>query len=102
MLFSAEDRSLFLVEFGQDIPVKLAGVPVKTMKGILQSEIISDSANEMEIGSSVLTLQLDRDEYHQLDRNKRYTFFADGFNQVQSGPPVEDGSGFVKLHLTRA
>lgn len=101
MLFSTEDRSLFLAEFGGDIPVKLAGVPVKTIRGISQYEIISDSADQAEIGSSVLTLQIVQAEYSSLDKTKKYSFTVDGVSYIARGPAVQDGAGFVKLQLKK-
>jgi len=100
-LFSAEDRALLLGEFGQDIPVKLNGVTVKTIKGIPQYELVVDSPGGAETGSSVLTLQLDPDEYNSLDKTKKYTFVAENADRSQRGPAQMDGSGFIKLQLTK-
>ena len=102
MLFSTEDRALLLGEFGQDIPVKLYGAPVATIKGIPQYEIVTDSPGGAEVGSSVLTLQLDPDDYNNLDKTSRYTFFVENAERSQRGPAQLDGSGFIKLQLTKA
>ena len=99
-LFSTEDRALFLGEFGRDIPVKLNGALLKTIKGISQYEVVVDSPGGAGIGSSVLTLQLDPDDYNTLDKSKKHTFFVEGFDRTQRGPAEIDGSGFVKLQLT--
>lgn len=93
--------SAFNVMFGVDIPIKLSGIVVKTVKGFAQYEIV-ESGENLETGSSILTLIIDRSDYYSLGKGKRHTFFVENFDQVQSGPPLEDGSGFVKLHLTRA
>jgi len=101
-MFSTEDRSAFLEAFGDDVPVKLNGVPVDTIKGIFRYEEIVSSPNEAEIGSSVLTMQIDPDVFVGLDKSKKYTFTYNNMQYLQRGPALDDGSGFKKLQLTRA
>lgn len=101
-LLSTEDRLCFLDAFGGDIPVKLNGALFDTFKGVTQSEEVVSSGIETEIGSSVLTLQIDIADYNKLDKTKKYTFVVDGLNCVSRGPALDDGSGFKKLMLTKA
>lgn len=101
-LFSTEDRLCFLDAFGGDIPVKLNGALFKTLKGVTQFEEVVASGIDAEIGSSVLTLQIDKADCDSLDKSKKYTFVIDGVSYISRGPALQDGSGFVKLMLTKA
>jgi len=100
-MFSTEDRAAFLEAFGEDVPVKQDGVLVNTIKGIFRYEEIVSSPNEAEIGSSVLTMQIDKADFNALDKSKKYAFGYDGFQYNQRGPATDDGSGFKKLQLTK-
>lgn len=100
--FSTEDLDNFSDEFGDDIPVKLDGILVTIIQGIQRYEVISESPHQAEIGSSVLTLQIRVSVYNALDRSKKYKFTVDGVEYVSRGPAPQDGSGFVKLLLTKA
>lgn len=100
-MFSEEDLDLFSAEFGKDVPVTLQGIPIGTFKGIDRFEEITSSPDESEIGSSILTLQLKRSDYATLDKAGRYVFTVDGTGYFQRGPHESDGSGFVKIKLTR-
>lgn len=101
-MFSTEDRKAFLEAFGEDVPVRLNGVAVDPIKGIFRYEEIVSSPNEAEIGSSVLTMQIDKADFNTLDRSKKYTFDYEGQPYFQRGPALDDGSGFKKLQLTKA
>lgn len=97
----AEDIPVLLADFGEDFPVKLNGVLIATFKGIFNHEVIIDSPNVAEIGSSVLTLLLDASNYATLDKSKKYTFGYKDTAYLQRGPAI-DGAGFKKLQLTKA
>lgn len=101
-MFAAEDRALLLEEFGRDIPVRLSGALVTTIRGITQYEVVVSSPGEAELGSSVLTLQIDEASYSTLDRSAKYTYEVDGLNYTSRPLPEQDGSGFVKFALRKA
>jgi hypothetical protein len=100
-MFSEGDLDLFLEEFGIDIPVTLNGVAVEPVRGIVQSEVITDSPNEAEIGTSLLTMQIKASAYAALDRTKKYVFVVDSVNNITYGPGEKDGSGFIKFKLKK-
>lgn len=101
-MFTTEDRALLLEEFGRDIPVRLTGALVTTIRGITQYEVVVSSPGEAELGSSVLTLQMDIAAYAALNRSAKYTFEVDGLNYTARPLPEQDGSGFVKFVLRKA
>ena len=101
-MFSSDDRSAFLEAFGDDVPVKLNGVLVDTFRGIFRYEEVVSSPNEAEIGTNVLTLNLDEDNYGALDKGKKYTFDYKGTPYQQRGPALDGDDGFKKLQLTKA
>lgn len=101
-MFSTEDRALLLEEFGRDIPVRLNGALVTTIRGITQYEVVVSSPGEAELGSSVLTLQIDAAAYSALHRAVKYTYEVDGASYTARPLPEQDGSGFVKLVLRKA
>lgn len=88
--------------FGVDIPVKLNGVAVKSIKGMVDQEEITDSPNEAEIGTWITTLLMDRADFESLDKSKTYTFVVNGENMKRRGPPRIDAAGQAKLFLTKA
>lgn len=101
-MFTTEDRALLLEEFGRDIPVRLNGALVTTIRGITQYEVVVSSPGEAELGSSVLTLQVDAADYAALSKNVKHTFEVDSLNHMARPIPEQDGSGFAKLLLRRA
>lgn len=101
-MFIAEDRALLLEEFGRDIPVRLNGALVTTIRGITQYEVVVSSPGEAELGSSVLTLQIDEASYSTLDRSAKYVFEINGLNYMARPLPEQDGSGFVKYALRKS
>lgn len=101
-LFSAVDQALFLREFGQDIPVRLYGADVKTIRGIAQYELVVDSPGGAEIGSSALVLYLEPEDYNSLDKASKYTFFVENVERQQRGPVTMDDTGYVRMQLTKA
>jgi len=88
--------------FGKDIPVLLNGVPLEPIRAHVDHEIISESPNEAEIGTSVMTLIIDRADFEAMDKTKTYVFVVDGENKKRRGPAMMDGSGDVKIFLTKA
>lgn len=101
-MFSTEDRALLLEEFGRDIPVRLNGALVTTIRGITQYEVVVSSPGEAELGSSVLTLQIDAADYAALDKSVKYSFDTDNVRYFARPLPEQDSSGFVKLVLRKA
>lgn len=88
--------------FGKDIPVKLNGIAVTSIRAHVDYEIISESPNTAEIGTPVTTLVMDKADFESLDKTKTYVFVVDGENKKRRGVPVMDGSGDVKIFLTKA
>uniref|UniRef100_A0A831TXW0 Uncharacterized protein n=1 Tax=Geobacter metallireducens TaxID=28232 RepID=A0A831TXW0_GEOME len=101
-MFTTEDRALLLEEFGRDIPVRLNGALVTTIRGITQYEVVVSSPGEAELGSSVLTMQIDEASYSALDRSAKYVFEINSLSYSARPLPEQDGSGFVKLALRKA
>jgi hypothetical protein len=88
--------------FDQDIPVKLSGVVVVTLKGSVSYEEVTESPREAEIGTSVMTVTfLDPAPYNALSKNNQYVFVVDSVPMKRRGPALEDAGG-VKIYLTRA
>lgn len=92
----------FRQHFGHDIPVKLNGVAVKSIRAHVDHEIISDSPNQAEIGTSIVTLVMGKADFDSLDKTKSYVFVVDGESKKRRGSPIMDGSGDVKIFLTKA
>lgn len=92
----------FSALFDQDIPVKLNGVVVATLRASVGEEEISESPNSAEIGSSVMTLTIqDPTVYDTLAKEKLYVYVVAGVPMKRRGPALRDPGG-VKLFMTKA
>lgn len=101
-MFSAADQAIFLQDFGVDVPAKLYGADIKTIRAIVQHEIVADSPGNAEFGNEQLFLYMEPAEYAALEKNNGYTFYVKGQDRMQRGPALMDDLGYMKLQLTKA
>lgn len=88
--------------FGQDVPVLMSGILVRTIRAHVDHELISEAPNQAEIGTPIMTLVMAKADYESLDAGVAYVFVVDGESKKRRGPPLMDGTGDVKIFLTKA